>query len=57
MAVLMNQGRPKQTRMSKTFDPTALDTAISPYLTMRDLHKTYIIIVEEKFLKNILIGI
>ena len=31
MAVLINQGRPKQTKMSKTLLPMAFDTAISPW--------------------------
>lgn len=31
MAVSINQGRPKQTKMSKTLLPMALDTAMSPW--------------------------
>lgn len=30
MVVCMNHGRPKQIRMSNTFEPTAFETAISP---------------------------
>lgn len=30
MAVCMNQGKPRQTRISNTFDPTAFEMAISP---------------------------
>ena len=30
MAVCINHGRPKHTRISKTFEPIAFDTAISP---------------------------
>lgn len=32
MAVCMNHGSPRQIRMSKTFEPTAFETAMSPYL-------------------------
>lgn len=32
MAVLKNQGRPRQTKISKTLEPIAFDTAMSPYL-------------------------
>gem|GEM_PF-6033023 len=31
MAVCINQGSPKHMRMSKTLDPTAFETAMSPY--------------------------
>ena len=34
MAVSINQGRPRQTRMSNTLLPMALDTAMSPWPKM-----------------------
>jgi len=38
MAVLKNQGRPRQTKISKTLEPIAFDTAMSPYLS-QNLHE------------------
>lgn len=41
MAVLTNQGTPKHIKISKTFDPTALETAISPYLQIKNEQKFF----------------
>lgn len=37
IAVWINHGSPKQTNISKTFEPTAFDIAMSPYLELEPI--------------------
>ena len=63
IAVLINQGRPKQTKMSKTLLPMAFDTAISPWPEYQreknwetNVNGSYVMWCVQKLTTNVLIN-